>query len=277
VSGLVRALAFIEDHLEDDLDGATLSAVAGLSRFHFHRAFAQAFGLGVRAYVELVRLQRAAFRLAFQPDEPIVAIALASGFASHEAFGRAWKRLVGQTPSAFRRAPDWRTWTERVRPLAEVRHRHLPPRLGPADVEVVHRPALRVIGLHHCPERGPWLAAAQRFIAWRRRERLSPRTSPTYNVVHRGRPGLSFCVGTDRAVALEPGMFVGRLPGGRCAVLRHRGLDEGLQARARWLILDWLPAAGHVVRSDDVVLQRIALFPEVAARDAVTDLIVPLA
>lgn len=31
------------------------------------------------------------------------------------------------------------------------------------------------------------------------------------------------------------------------------------------------------MRGDDLVLQRIALFPEIAARDAVTDLIVPLA
>lgn len=277
MDGLVRALAFLEAHVDEDLDGARLCAVAGLSRFHFHRAFARAFGVGVRPYLELVRLRRAAFRLAFRPHEPIVAIALDSGFASHEAFGRAFKRVIGQTPSEFRRAPDWDTWTARARPLAQVRLRHLCPGPRPAEVRIAQRPVTRVVGLHHHPEAGPLLAAVRRFIDWRRRERLSPRTSPTFNVVDCARPGLSFCVGTDRPVALEPDMFVGRLPGGRCAVLRHVGNDVALEARARWLVVDWLPAAGHVLRGEALVLQRISLFPDVAERAAVTDVIVPLA
>jgi AraC family transcriptional regulator len=276
VKNLVRALAFIERNIEDELDGRTLSDIAGLSRFHFHRQFSKEFGVGARSYVEQVRLRRAAFRLVFRPQQQILAIALDSGFASHEAFGRAFKRAVGQTPSEFRRAPRWEAWTERTRALAEVRERHLLPTSRPAAVRIVERPATRVIGLNHRPQDGSLLASAQRFIAWRRRERLSPRVASTFNVIRRGGADFAFCVGTTRRVALEGDMFVDTLPEGRHALLRHIGNEETLRATARWLAIDWLGATRHALRDDTLIFQRVAFFPDVPEREAVTDVMLPL-
>jgi AraC family transcriptional regulator len=276
VDNLIRVLAFVEQNVEEELDGKRLSGIAGLSRFHFHRQFSKAFGLGVRAYIEQVRLRRAAFRLAFRPHERIIDIALDSGFASHEAFGRAFKRVIGQAPSEFRRAPRWDEWTERTRALAEVRRRHLPS-TPHAAVRIVQRPATRVIGLQHRPQHGSLLSSARRFIEWRKRQCLSPRTTPTFNVMQRDPAGFAFCVGTSRRVALEPDMFVGALPGGRCAVLRHIGGEDTLRATAQWLTLDWLSATRHALREETLVFQRIAFFPDVAEREAITDIILPLA
>jgi AraC family transcriptional regulator len=276
VNGILRALSFIEQNVEDELGGRRLSAIAGLSRFHFHRQFSKDLGVGVRAYVEQVRLRRAAFRLAFRPEERILDIALDCGFASHEAFGRAFKRAIGQTPSEFRRAPRWHEWTERTRALTDVRRRHLqttPPR---AEVRILERPHTRVIGLHHRPQHGPLLSSARRFIEWRKRQRLSPRTTPTFNVIHRDGAEFAFCVGTNRQVALESDMFVGALPAGRCAVLRHIGDEDALRATARWLTDDWLLATRQRRRDDTLIFQRIAFFPDVAERAAITDVILPL-
>ena len=274
---LLRVLAFVEQNVEDELDGKRLSGIAGLSRFHFHRQFSKAFGVGVRSYIEQVRLRRAAFRLAFRAHERILDIALDSGFASHEAFARAFKRVIGQTPSEFRRAPRWDEWTERTRVLAEVRRRHLQSTPPHAAVRIVQRPATRVIGLYHRPQHGSVLSSARRFIEWRKRQRLSPRTTTTFNVKHRGRDEFAFCVGTSRRVALEPDMFVGALPEGRCAVLRHVGDEDSLRATAQWLSVDWLSATRHALRDETLVFQRIAFFPDVAERDAITDVILPLA
>jgi AraC family transcriptional regulator len=273
---LIRVLAFIEQNVEEGLNGERLSEVAGLSRFHFHRRFSQAFGVGVRSYIELVRLRRAAFRLAFRPHQRILEIALDSGFSSHEAFARAFKRAVGQTPSEFRRAPRWDEWTERTRALSEVRQRHLRKTSPGAEVRIVQRPPTRVIGLAHHPQRSTFHDSARRFIEWRRRHRLSPRTTPTFNVLRRGRAGFALCVGTQRTVALEPDMFVATLPEGRCAVLRHAGNEDSLRAAARWLASDWVRASGHGLRDDTLVFQRLAFFPDVPEREAITDVILPL-
>lgn len=273
---LLRALRFLEANVEGPLDGRRLSGVAGLSRFHFHRRFEEVFGVGLRAYVEQVRLRRAAYRLAFRPHERILDVALDTGFGSHEAFGRAFKRAVGQTPSEFRSAPRWDRWAARNRALVEIRTRHLHATPGGA-VRIESRPRLRVLGLAHRPEHGPLLATAQRFIEWRRRTGLPPRTTPTFNLVQAEPATFAFCVGTDREVALAPDMFVGALPAGRCAVLRHVGDEESLRAHARWLVGDWKTANGHVGRGAELVFQRLTFFPDVAEREAVTEIVLPLA
>lgn len=276
MENLLRALAFIEQNVEEELDGERLSDVAGLSRFHFHRQFSKVFGVGVRSYIEQVRLRRAAFRLAFRPHQRILDIALDSGFASHEAFGRAFKRAVGQTPSEFRRAPRWEEWAARAGALGEIRRDHLRSTPSLAGVRIVRRAATRVIGLRHCPQHRSFPDSARRFIEWRKRHRLSPRTTPTFNVMRRGRDGFDFCVGTDRAVELEADMFVGSLPEGRYAVLRHIGDESGLRATAQWLTDDWLNATAFDARNDTLIFQRIAFFPDVAEREVITDVLLPL-
>src|SRR3954470_5508401 len=101
-----RVLEHVDAHLEEALTVERLSDVAAFSKFHFHRQWAELFGIGVFKYVQLVRLRRASYRLAFRGDA-ILEVALDSGYESHEAFTRAFKKAVGQTPSEFREQPQW--------------------------------------------------------------------------------------------------------------------------------------------------------------------------
>ena len=57
-----RALDYIDQHLDGDLDLDTLSGVAAFSKFHFHRQFTATFELSVHRYVQLARLKRASLR-----------------------------------------------------------------------------------------------------------------------------------------------------------------------------------------------------------------------
>lgn len=278
MDGLGRALAYIERNVEGDVDGSTLSHVAGLSRFHFNRHFSKTFGISPRDCVELIRLRRAAFRLAFQPEVRVLDIALASGFESHEAFGRAFKRVVGQTPSQFRRAPHWSGWATRSRRLTELRIRYAQADLRRrSDAELVEFPETRVVGLRYHGPRERLLDAARRFVDWRKREGLSPRTTPTFNVIRPAPFRFDFCVGTKRSVTLEPGMFVDTIPGGLCAFVRHVGPDDTIGEDATWLANVWQPQSGYRLRGGAVVLQRLRFFPDVPEREAVTDVLLPIA
>jgi AraC family transcriptional regulator len=58
----------------------------------------------------LLRLKRASMRLLFQPRRPITDIALEAGYQNAESFTRAFRKRVGQSPSEFRRAPEWSRW-----------------------------------------------------------------------------------------------------------------------------------------------------------------------
>ena len=91
----------IEERLEEDVPLEALASEANASMFHFHRLFRGFTGETVRSYVRRLRLERAAHRLT-RGDADILQIALDSGYDSHEAFTRAFKRHFGAAPSAFR-------------------------------------------------------------------------------------------------------------------------------------------------------------------------------
>src|SRR6201999_4313580 len=96
-----KALWYIESHLGAPLTLDEISAVAGVSRFHLVRAFAEATGFSVMRYVRARRLSDAARELAAgAPD--ILTLALDADYGSHEAFTRAFRDHFGVTPEAVR-------------------------------------------------------------------------------------------------------------------------------------------------------------------------------
>lgn len=101
MSVTARALWFIEIHLHDDLSLDQVAEVVGVSRFHLSRAFSTTLGTPLAAYVRARRLSRAAAALAAgAPD--ILAVALDTGYNSHEAFTRAFSQQFGTTPEQVR-------------------------------------------------------------------------------------------------------------------------------------------------------------------------------
>lgn len=97
-----RAIWFIETHFTDKIALDEIAAVAGISRFHLSRVFAVATGVSVTQYIRGRRLTEAARRLAAgAPD--ILAVALDSGYNSHEAFTRAFRDQFGVSPELLRK------------------------------------------------------------------------------------------------------------------------------------------------------------------------------
>jgi len=116
-----RVLDHIDRHLDDDLDLDALSAIAAFSKFHFHRQFSATFGLSVHRYVQLARMKRASHHLASNGDQSVTDIAMDAGYGAPDAFARAFRQRFGQSPSSFRRSPDWAPWLAAFRPLENAR------------------------------------------------------------------------------------------------------------------------------------------------------------
>jgi len=68
-------------------------------------------GLPVSRFVQLMRLRKAARRLASHEFRSVLDAAFDAGFDSPEAFGRAFKRAFGTAPSSFRQHPNWQVWS----------------------------------------------------------------------------------------------------------------------------------------------------------------------
>jgi AraC family transcriptional regulator len=280
---LQRVLAYIDAHLDEPLSVEVLSGVAAFSPWHFHRQFTALFGIGVHRYVQLARLKRASYRLAFRGDASVIEIALDSGYEAPEAFSRAFRQRVGQTPSAFRKQPRWAPWHAAFQPVGDIRMMHMMQDFA-GQVRIVEVPDRRVALLEHRGDPALILESVGRFIAWRKMVGLPPRISATFNIWYddpgstpadRFRMGLAAATERD-IVPNEAGITASVIPGGRCATLRHTGSDDTLRAATDYLYAVWLPESGEEPRDFPPYCQRITFGPDVPEHEIVTDIYLPL-
>jgi AraC family transcriptional regulator len=85
-----------------DVSLAALASDAGVSRFHFCRAFKESTGLSPHAWLRQHQLDQA-MKMLRDTDASVVSVAAALGYASQSAFAAAFRRLTNETPSNWRR------------------------------------------------------------------------------------------------------------------------------------------------------------------------------
>jgi len=277
-----RVLDHVDAHLDTDLSTEALAGVAAFSPFHFHRQFAELFGISVHRYVQLARLKRASLALAYRKTS-VFDIALDSGFGGPEAFARAFRQRIGQSPSAFRARPEWAPLAAAPAPLEQARSQHMTPTFTDADVTILDFPATPVALIEH---RGDPMAIGdtiRRFIDWRRANGLPPAKSATFNILHNDPDNvppeehrLDIACAATTVAPNHAGVTEGLIPAGRCAVVRMIGPGDDLRAPAHFLYADWLPRSGEELRDFPMFVRRVKFFPDVPANQAMTEIYLPL-
>ncbi len=96
---IVQAKLFIDSHYADNIDLDNISDEAYFSKFHFIRLFKKIYGRTPYQYLTFVRIEKATQLL--KTGEAVSAVCYAVGFESLSSFGNLFKRIVGQSPSAF--------------------------------------------------------------------------------------------------------------------------------------------------------------------------------
>lgn len=97
-----RALALLHENPTANWSIDELGHQVGLSRSALHERFVALVGLPPIQYLAQWRMQLAA-RMLRESQSSVLSVALRSGYESEAAFGRAFKRLVGMPPAAWRR------------------------------------------------------------------------------------------------------------------------------------------------------------------------------
>jgi AraC family transcriptional regulator len=101
MSVVAKALWIIERNSSGELNLPAVAEACGVSRSHLASAFGSTTGWPVMKYLRARRLTRAAENLARgAPD--ILAVALDTGYGSHEAFTRAFRDQFGVPPERVR-------------------------------------------------------------------------------------------------------------------------------------------------------------------------------
>lgn len=99
---LLRAVERLRSDSDADVSLAALAAEAGLSRFHFCRAFKESTGLSPHAWLRQHRLDQA-MNMLRDTDMSVMSVAATLGYTSQTAFAASFRKLTGETPSDWRR------------------------------------------------------------------------------------------------------------------------------------------------------------------------------
>jgi AraC family transcriptional regulator len=99
---LLRAIERLRSDSDADVSLTALASEAGLSRFHFCRAFKESTGLSPHAWLRQHRLEQA-MNMLRDTGESVASISVALGYSSQTAFAAAFRKLTGETPSNWRR------------------------------------------------------------------------------------------------------------------------------------------------------------------------------
>ncbi|MBB4127098.1 AraC family transcriptional regulator [Xanthomonas translucens] len=242
---IASAMRLMERNPAGPLSLDAIAGHVGLSPFHFQRTFLEAMGETPSAYIRRVRLDRAAMNLAMS-EAPVLEIALTCGYASHEAFIRAFQRQFGLVPSQYR---------------AFARQVSVGPAPGDAEraaqARVARYGAQRLLALRFF---GPWTEVEtywRRFADVLRSAGIDPQACQPVGVV-KDTPEITApamlrydCAVVDTGLdvagtALTPIEF----EPGRYVSLRHQGPYAELFHSYRALSFAWLHGAGETFAAD---------------------------
>ncbi len=116
---IVAAKVFIDEHYDQKLDLAHLSAQACFSKFHFLRTFKTAYGKSPHQYLTQVRIE-AAKALLKQRRISVTDVCIRVGFESTPSFIHLFKKNTGVSPDAFRKNHDQEMKSMAQSPLSFV-------------------------------------------------------------------------------------------------------------------------------------------------------------
>ncbi|WP_075257185.1 helix-turn-helix domain-containing protein [Herbaspirillum camelliae] len=101
-SGLNRAIAYLREHLTDDIGEQDLADMVGQNLSSFSRAFKRHTGTTLVRYKNQLRVDLACLALLTRPQARITDICYETGFSNLSNFNRHFHKIKGMSPSEFR-------------------------------------------------------------------------------------------------------------------------------------------------------------------------------
>lgn len=245
---ILRAVAFVESNLREEISTTDIADHVSYSRFHFHRLFQAVVDLTPGVYLRQRRLCHAAREL-ITGNRRILDIAIDYQFGSQASFSRAFQREFGVPPGQFRQHSD--SVDSLISPaLVKVRLLHY--RGGKQMVpKIISQEKITVIGLSYYGDNSQGEIPA----LW---GTFCSRMTEIADVV--GRCAYGLCLETDdydetgkfeyiaalpvSSVDMVPqGMVSREIPAGEYAVFTHKGPVSALRDTYENIYGTWVKEA----------------------------------
>ncbi|MEF2230456.1 MAG: AraC family transcriptional regulator [Pseudodesulfovibrio sp.] len=286
---MLRVLAHIQVHLDDELSLESLAATAHFSTTHFHRIFKGMMGETVAEHVRRIRMERAAMRLICRQSS-VTGAAFDAGYETVESFSRAFSRMFGCAPSRYRRK-HWEALQQRLpgiihyQPDGSGAGLAINPQGGiPMDVRIENIPAAKGIFVRHTGPYAQCGPAWETLCAWAAPRGLC-RNDTRYIGVSHDDPQVTppdkirydACITVNEDVTAEGRIGIQTIGGGPYAVFRHKGPYSGLERVYARLMGQWLPRSGREFEDAKPCFEVYLNHPDATPpEELLTDVCLPL-
>jgi AraC family transcriptional regulator len=250
------AIDYIESRLHEDLPIQLVAFNSGFSPFHFHRIFSAVTGESVKDYIRKRRLVLAADSLR-NSGASLLELAVHSGFDSQEAFTRAFKRLYGVTPGAYRKGDKTAAlvWKPRA---SEKLLRHLAEGVT-MQPKIVERDADIAVGVGNSftqgdteKIKGMWMKFVERIPEIRNQKDYSLGVCMSAHPDVALKPGDTFvyvaAMPVSKVEDVPQGMVVCELPKSKYAVFTHKGPISDIRHTVEYIWGTWIPEGHYKIR-----------------------------
>jgi AraC family transcriptional regulator len=250
-----RAIWYIETHSDSGPSLDDIAKHACVSKYYLLRAFSAATGLSIMRYVRARRLSAAARQLA-TGSQNILAIAVATGYGSHEAFTRAFREQFGVTPEAVRAQRHLNDL--QLQEAVAMSNEPLvvePPRFEAGTVLLIAGLSQRYAGV----DAGAGIPAQWQRFASHLGSINGQIGQTTYGVCYNtdDEGGMDYLSGVEVRdfTALPEGFTSVRIPAMKYAVFTHRRHISTIRGTWNAIWNGWLPQSGHEA-ADAPIIER---------------------
>jgi AraC family transcriptional regulator len=102
-SKIQEIISYINDNLDKNLSLAEISAITQMSPHYFASLFKQLMGIAPHQYVTKCRVEKAKYLLVKQ-ELSVIQVSQLVGFQSQSHFAKVFRKYIGVTPQAFKKA-----------------------------------------------------------------------------------------------------------------------------------------------------------------------------
>ncbi|MNW45356.1 Transposon Tn10 TetD protein [compost metagenome] len=247
---LNKALDYIEDNLDDEIEYGKAAQLACCSTYHFQRMFSYIAGVPLSEYIRRRRLTHAAFDL--QGGHKVMDVALRYGYDSPTAFNRAFQQVHGISPSAAQKEGTALKAYPRISFKITIQ--------GAAEMEyrIVTKDSFRIVGVKALLEKDVEQSFQVVPQLWQQIAQNGQMSQliPMMNQEPAGVLGVSACmddlekweyyiaVATDGEV--PDGMAEYEVPACTWAVFSGQGaMPHAIQELEKRIITEWLPTSDY--------------------------------
>jgi AraC-like DNA-binding protein len=106
LAGILLAMAYIDEHLTEQVTLQQIASVAGVSPNYFSTLFKRLCHVSLWDYITAKRIEKAIGLIRSESDMTMLEIASCCGFNNTANFNKAFRKQTGMTPTCFRNTEE---------------------------------------------------------------------------------------------------------------------------------------------------------------------------